>query len=346
MSPRATTRPFLAAAFVVVVAAATAQEQRSGPAVGTPLGALGVVRLRDDGPRVEFDLQPQFAHGPAAILFVHEMTRNAAPMIRGFDERCADLALTSLRSAVVLLAGDRTAAEQRVPVVSKALQMLSPILLSTDGAEGPGSYALNRKAQLTLVLAQDGVVVDSIGWFDTGAQDLDALQMHLAGLVGPVPTDDELERTLAQTLPTDRGEILALVARLERQRRLLLQQRHDLQQRPGMRDQPRMQPGGSDRPARGDGARGDAPAREAGAAARNPLQLVGDEQVAAALRRIVRKTADAAELDAAFTALDARLAAEPTLRESAQRAATALLRDETYGNDAARDRLRRWLERR
>lgn len=348
LRPLASSLPWILAALVGGRALPAQQEPAqqepriaSGPARGSALGPLRVAALAGPEAGSEYDLAARCARGPAAILFVHELTRNVAPLLRAFDEQCADLAVIGLRSATVLLAADRTAAEQRVPVVSRALQMLAPMVLSVDGAEGPGGYALHRKAELTLVLAHDGVVTDAFALVDTGRQDLDLLAASLAALVGPVPTDEELPAALAAALPQDRDALVELVVRLERQRRRLCEQREEaLRQRgtdrarrePGMRGQG---PGDTT----GGGMRADAPARPA------PLQLVEDAELGAILRRIVRRDADAAALDEAFAALDRRLAAAAGLREPARRAVARVLDETDYGNEAARARLRAWLGR-
>jgi hypothetical protein len=328
----------VALALSTMSALAPAQELRSGPPKGTRLGELRIAHIAGAAAGSESDLAAACARGPAAFLFVHELTRNVAPLLRGFDATCADLAVLGLHGGAVLLAGDRTAAEQRAPVVSRALQMQSPLVLSVDGAEGPGGYALNRKAELTLVLARDGVVVDSLAFVDTGRQDLDLLELALTSLCGPVPEDGELEAVLARTLPQDRGELVRIVAALERQRRLLAEQR-DAARGPAMTDAAPARPGAMRAAAAAAGAEPPVPAGG------GPLARVTDAELAAILRRIVRQDADAAALDAAFAALDAR-AADPALREQAARAITAVLDGDAYGNDLARSRLRAWLTRR
>src|SRR5690606_19562503 len=120
---------------------------------------------------LELDLADVIGPGPGAVLFVHELTRNVAPLVRGLDALTDRYRALGLTGAIVMLADDRTAAERHAAGASESLRLTRPMFVSTDGAEGPGAWALNRRCSLTLVLTDDGKVVESVAFTDAGAQD-------------------------------------------------------------------------------------------------------------------------------------------------------------------------------
>ena len=52
----------------------------SGPTVGTAITPIHCV-----GSGIEFDVAEKLGTAPGAILFIHELTRNTAPVINGLD---------------------------------------------------------------------------------------------------------------------------------------------------------------------------------------------------------------------------------------------------------------------
>src|SRR5437773_9134501 len=106
----------LRAAFVAALILPPLPSQRpaagtSGPARGTLLPALPAVVVAGADKGKEIDAAAALRRGPAAILFVHELTRNTSPMLRAFDELTGDLAVLGFQGAIVRLADDRTEAE-------------------------------------------------------------------------------------------------------------------------------------------------------------------------------------------------------------------------------------------
>ncbi|MCC6673086.1 MAG: hypothetical protein IT458_18620, partial [Planctomycetes bacterium] len=270
---------------------------------------------------------------PAALLFVHELNRNTAPMIRGLDQLGLQLAWTGLQTFTIRIAADRTEAEAAVQRSSAALQMARPILVSTEGPEGPGAYALQRKATLTLVLARDGTVVRSVGLTDTGRADLPRLRAWLEEVAGPVPADPQaLRRAMTERLTRDPEELRALAIDL-----LLALQRAEREGASGAR---RMAGEGAARPQRPAAGAEAAGAGDAARAGKAP----DDEQLRALLRRSIQLSADAAELDAVFQAVETRVGGDAGLRRQAVEMFRLVL-GLGYGNDDAKARARAYVEK-
>ncbi|MFY9344730.1 MAG: hypothetical protein WAT39_19720, partial [Planctomycetota bacterium] len=329
MSPFRPRRRSSVAALASLFAATTAlgaqdppaPELLSGPAAGMPLPACPVYAPSGPFAGSEFDAAARIGKGPGVLLFVHELTRNTGPMVGGLDRLAVQFAWTGLQTHTIRIAADRTEAEAAVKRSSDAMLLQRPILVSTDGVEGPGGYALNRKATLTLVLCKDGAVVRSLAFTDTGRADLPKLRALVEEVTGPVPADAAaLRAAMAARLPRDPEQLRALAIELG----LLLHgvdaAQATRQERQGARDA-RMQPAGEQRP-------GAAPAKP------REGKAPDDEELRALLRRAIQKGADAAELDAVFAAVDARAGTDTGLRAQVADMWRLML-SLGYGNDDA-----------
>lgn len=198
----------------------------SGPAAGTKLTPVRAYAPLGPYAGREFDAAAEIGDRPGALLFLHEMTRNTYHVIRGLDELASEYALAGFRSFTLRLADDRTAAEtaitsrngsdtggHRFSAVGKfgALHLRNPIALSLDGSDGPGNYALNRKAVLTLVMVKGGEVIRSVAYTDTGVQDLAGIRKLVEQSIGPIPTEDAaLRKWITDRLPAGRDELRKL----------------------------------------------------------------------------------------------------------------------------------------
>ena len=153
-------------------------------------------------------------------------------MLRGLDTLASDYAVLGFKSATIMLSGDRTAAEAQLKRVNASLRLAYPIVLSVDGAEGPGNYALNRKAALTLVFAKDGKVTKSLALTDTGPNDVPVIRAAIEELCGTLPEDPaELHKLLMASLPDEPAQLKSLVADQRAEIKRLREQVIRLQQR-------------------------------------------------------------------------------------------------------------------
>ena len=279
----------------------------------------------------EFDAATRLQKGPAVLLFVNDLSRNTAPMITGLDRLAVQLAWTGLETHTIRIAADRNEAEAACKRSSDALQLHRPILVSPEGIDGPGGYALHRKATLTLVLAKDGVVVRSVAFTDTGRADLGVLRGLVEEVTGPIPTDSKaLRAAMEERLTRDPERLRALAIDLA----LLLQ-------RVEKSNEGRMQT----RPARGE-ASGDGKAPTAATTPAKPREgkPPEDDELRGLLRRAIQKAADATELAAVFAAVDARVGDDAALRTQAVEMFRLQISLE-YGTDDSRQRAKAYVDK-
>lgn len=208
------------AAFLALVALSAApshsQDVATGPSAGaslTPVMAYGAGGVYS-GPYAgrEFDAVKVIGEGPGALLFIHELTRNILPVIRGVDQAGSEYSVMGFKSFTLMLSPDRTAAESRLKAANGSLKLRNPIVLNLDGAEGPGNYALNRKAALSLILVNKGKVVRTHAFTDVNQKDESLVRGWIEEMTGPIPTNPNDYRKLVEAqLPKD-GEALRAMA--------------------------------------------------------------------------------------------------------------------------------------
>lgn len=322
---------------VLALALALPAQLPSGPEPGTPLPQLMVYASSGPHAGKTFDAAAAIGSAPGVLLFVHELTRNTAPMIGGLDRFAIDYGMLGLRAFTVRIAADRTEAEAGIKRSSDAMRLRNPIVVSVDGAEGPGAYALNRKCTLTLVACKDGKVQRSVGLTDTGRADLPKLREAIEAVTGAMPQDEAALKTLLEErLPQDAAALrqmaVQLAVEVQRLRREAEQKAaNDAQMR---RD--RQAAGGAEsRPQARPAAGREAPAREGG-----PPE---DEQLVSLLRQIIRPEASADALSTAFKSVETRIGEDAGLRKQAVEM-FKLVQRLGYASDEAKRRAKEWVE--
>ena len=194
--------PSLALALGLMAQNGQAADIVSGPPTGSLLAPVNSYALHGPHKGREFDAAKSLGRSPGALLFIHELSRNIIPVLRGLDDLTSEYSVLGFHSHTLLLHDDRTSAENRLKAINGSLKLAHPIILSLDGLEGPGDYALNRRAALTIVLAKGGQVVRSVALTDAGQHNLPELREWVEAVAGKIPADpDELRKMIAGNLP-------------------------------------------------------------------------------------------------------------------------------------------------
>jgi hypothetical protein len=141
----------------------------------------------------ETDRVGEFAGAPTILVFVHEITRPGAALMRPLDAFQQKRASDGLKLGFVFLAKDRTEMEKRLPLVANSLRLATPFTLSLDGAEGPGNYGLNRNVQVTALVAKGNAVTASFALVQPNETDAPKILAEVVKLIGgTVPPLSEL----------------------------------------------------------------------------------------------------------------------------------------------------------
>jgi hypothetical protein len=188
----------------------------SGPQPGEKTPGF---RVFDVGSRQEADYIADGKGAPAVLVFIHELTRPGAGLMRALDENGRIKQARGLRTLFISLSEDRDGAERHLPQVIKSLNLKCPMGISLDGKEGPGSYGLNREVMLSILVARDNKVTANFAIVSPNETDAPrikaAIDEALKAAAQALPGTPE-EVRLREELAAAREEIAALKIQLER----------------------------------------------------------------------------------------------------------------------------------
>jgi len=180
----------------------------SGPQKGEKTAAFKVF---DVGARKEIDYVADAKGAPLLIVFIHELSRPGAALMRALDDYGQIKQARGLRTVFVSLAEDRDGAERHLPQVVKSLNLKSPIGISLDGKEGPGAYGLNREVMITVLVAKENKVTANFAIISPNETDAPKIkgaadEILKAAVEPPGGTPDELKTEIVRL----REEVLQL----------------------------------------------------------------------------------------------------------------------------------------
>jgi hypothetical protein len=278
----------------------------SGPQKGEKTPGFKVF---DVGSRQDVDYVADGKGAPTLLVFIHELTRPGAALMRALDEHGQIKQARGLRTRFVSLSEDRDGAERHLPNVVKSINLKCPLGISLDGKEGPGAYGLNREVMLTILVARDDKVAANFAIVspnETDAPKIKAAVDEILRVAGPAPTGspDELREQvmkLQEELAALREELAALKLKLEQV----------------ARPQPRR--GEMERPKE-------------------------DEQLVNHCRRLIQQRASQEQLDAAVKDIEAYIGTNDDLRKQYVGILTRVL-DLKYGNETGQATMRKQLEK-
>jgi hypothetical protein len=130
---------------------------------------------------------------PTVLIFVHEATRPGLQLMRPLDWYGQKLASEGVVTHFVWLTADRSKTEDWLRTARASLNLKSPVSISMDGIEGPGSYGLNRKVTLTVLVAEESKVTANFAIVQPNETDAPKILDAMATLVGKkAPTLEEV----------------------------------------------------------------------------------------------------------------------------------------------------------
>ncbi|TWU54662.1 hypothetical protein Poly51_33810 [Rubripirellula tenax] len=131
----------------------------SGPQVGEEIVPFEARLVFGDSAGKDVDVLENIKDGPALLVFVHQVTRPSIALTRLLMNYANTKTDEGLRSRLIFLTTDPTETEAWFRRARHALPVGVAPMVSMDGVEGPGSYGLDRKMTLTILVANQGKVV-------------------------------------------------------------------------------------------------------------------------------------------------------------------------------------------
>ncbi len=177
----------------------------SGPQIDEAMPELAVLQLYGDSGK-PIAVVPGASDQLQLIVFVHERTRPAFGLVRGFAAYSKHLG-EQIDSSVVFLTDDVGETKQWSINARQSIPEGARMFVSADGIEGPGSWGLNRNVMITVVLGRDGKVLDNFAIVQPSAsEDLKKVSGSIAKSLGiDSPTEKQLTEWLGQRQMDARG---------------------------------------------------------------------------------------------------------------------------------------------
>lgn len=162
----------------------------SGPQPGEKLPPFKVLKVVGTPQPQEETLTP--GEAPVVLVFWHGIERSILPLVRVVDQYASERT-GKLQLHHIVLYADRLEGEKRVPLVQQSLRLGSPLVLSPDGIEGPGSYGLNKKCLLTILVGKGGKTTASFALVQPGFTDAPKILKALSEALGEPKPPSALE---------------------------------------------------------------------------------------------------------------------------------------------------------
>jgi hypothetical protein len=166
----------------------------SGPQVGEKVVPFKVLGVYDEYKGRELDLVGMADGKPFMLVFVHNSTRPAADLTRALLHYADTRADSGLFSALVFLTDDVTAAERHMREANGWWHNGPPAGICLDGAEGPGTYGLNRNVTMTVLIGTHSRVTANFALVQPSDSDAARILPSVTRMVGGnVPSLPEVE---------------------------------------------------------------------------------------------------------------------------------------------------------
>lgn len=154
-------RTVIASLVLVTVAPAVASADEavfSGPQVGEKLPPFTMRAIVGQDAGKGVDLVARADGKPTLLIFVHERTRPTFGLANALMRFASTRKSAGLVRGMIFLTDDATQTETWMNRIPQYFVKDAPVGISTDGAEGPGAYGLNRNVALTVLVGVEGQV--------------------------------------------------------------------------------------------------------------------------------------------------------------------------------------------
>lgn len=179
----------------VLAALSFAGDLPSGPQVGDKLPDFKAHQHFGPDAGKEFKLHEKIKGGPTLLIFMHApgempITRPGFQFIKPVDKYASEQ--EKLSTHIVWVTGNKDNIEKFLTRAEQSLSLKSPVSICLDGGkDGPDTYGLNDKVQITVLVAKDNKVLANFALVDPNAKDQTKVIAAVAKMLGKEPPKEE-----------------------------------------------------------------------------------------------------------------------------------------------------------
>lgn len=185
----------LMAHALILTTAFFAGDFPSGPQVGDKLPDFKSHAYSGPDAGKEFKILDKTKGGPTLLIFMHatdqkfSITRPGNQFLRPVDAYAAQE--KKLNANIVWITGDKDGVEDWMKKTD-AIKLQTPVSICLEGGkEGPATYGLNDKVQITVLVCKDNKVVANFALSDPNANDSRKVIVAVAKALGKAPPKEE-----------------------------------------------------------------------------------------------------------------------------------------------------------
>ena len=155
------------AAVALSASVAAAGDVKSGLETGTKTGAFIVTKCAgadEDGVKVGAELCYRCKYGarPQVMVFARKTSGAVADLAKQLNSAVSDNESKQLTAFINVLGTDKDAAEKSAKALAESAKTDKvPVVVPVENENGPANYGINPDAEVTVIVANKGVVVAS-----------------------------------------------------------------------------------------------------------------------------------------------------------------------------------------
>ncbi|MSQ95639.1 MAG: hypothetical protein EXR98_13910 [Gemmataceae bacterium] len=170
----------------------------SGPQVGDKLPDFKAHAHFGPAAGKKFKVHDKSKGGPTLLIFMHApsdnaITRPGFQFLKLVDKYASEQ--EKLATQIVWVTGDKEKVEGWLTKAENSLGLKSPVSICLEGGkDGPATYGLNDKVQITVLVAKDNKVVANFALSDPNGNDSRKVILAVAKVLGKeAPKEDKKE---------------------------------------------------------------------------------------------------------------------------------------------------------
>ena len=169
----------------------------SGPQIGDKLPDFKAHAFFGPDAGKDFQIHAKTKGSATLLIFMHApsevgITRPGFQFLKPVDKYASEN--EKLATQIVWVAGDKENIEKFLKRAENSLNLKSPVSICLEGGkDGPATYGLNDKVQITVLIAKDNKVLNNFALTDPNGKDSAKVIAAIAKVLGKDPPKEQPE---------------------------------------------------------------------------------------------------------------------------------------------------------